>query len=250
MYGQDGSANTVVGLWDLNGDGLPDRVLRKQSSPYDKFSVQFNNGAGFEPLEDWGPLDTQGQGGSGWGSPVATSSGNTFATLVDINGDGLIDRVMRKPSSPYTNFVVQINTGAGFITNGVNWIGVSSQGQTDSEWNSIVKTGSGDTSVDFLDVNGDGLPDRIMRKFSNPYTHYVVQLNKGQVPDMLNTIQNGIGGKVQVTYIPSTRSTTATAPGAATPGTTMPAASCPSRSTWSIRSPPSTAPPTSLPRTR
>jgi len=128
IYGKDINDFTMVGLYDLNGDTLPDRVMRKLTSPYSNLIVQFNNGAGFEAAEEnWGPLDLQGcplQEGDpceGWGGPVGTSTaGDVFNTLADVNGDGLVDRVMRRISSPYTNLVVQLNTGSGFITNGIN----------------------------------------------------------------------------------------------------------------------------------
>jgi len=198
------NGDTFVGLFDINGDGLPDRVMRKASSPYSQFAVQFNNGAGFEDWEYWGgTIDAQGYTGSGWGSPVGTDNGDTHNTLLDINGDGLLDRVMRKASSPYNCLVVQLNTGSGFASTTV-WSNVSADSSS-AEWRSIVATSSGDTKVDFVDMNGDGLPDRVMRSYSSPYDHFTVQLNKCPVPDLLCTIENGLGGDVQVAYTPSTQ---------------------------------------------
>src|SRR6185312_12196430 len=79
---------------------------------------------------------------------------------------------------------------------------------TGSDWGSISASVSGangtDTYVDFMDVNGDGLPDRIMRATNAPYDHFVVQLNQGPFPDLLNVISNGLGGSAQVSYIAST----------------------------------------------
>lgn len=203
---KDGGGNYDVVLQDINGDGLPDRVMRQISaSSYTNFVVQFNNGAGFEPAEPWGPIDAQGASSNNdWGSPIGTGGFQTWATLVDINGDGLADRVMRKRTSPYTNWVVQINTGSGFSAP-ANWGPLQSQGNTDDTWNDISYNNSGnDTKVDFFDINGDGLPDRVMRKENSPYTNYVVQLNQGPFPDLLNVVSNGIGGSVQVGYLAST----------------------------------------------
>ncbi|PYS44422.1 MAG: hypothetical protein DMG13_33870, partial [Acidobacteria bacterium] len=99
-------ANVTVLLRDINGDGLPDRILTNTTAG---FTVQFNNGAGFEPTETWGPLDPLS---TIYPTAVDTHS-DTTCVLADINGDGLPDRIMRAPSSPYTNFVVQLNNGHG-----------------------------------------------------------------------------------------------------------------------------------------
>ncbi|MBI3852883.1 MAG: hypothetical protein HY298_21725 [Verrucomicrobia bacterium] len=212
IFSTDANGNTFVGMYDINGDGLPDRVMKKLNNPRDNFAVQFNNGAGFETngagsdrWEYWGPLDTQGQSGDGWASPAANDLGVTFNTLIDINGDGLPDRVMRVANPSYDRFKVQINTGSGFITNNVDWTPLESQNQTSADWNSVVYKASGDTKVDLIDINGDGLPDRVMRKFSSPYDSLVVQLNKGPFPDLLSGVTNNLGGNVKVTYKPSTQ---------------------------------------------
>ncbi len=204
LSGQESSGNYCV-LMDINGDGLPDRVMRDHSPPYTNFIVQFNNGAGFEPAQNWGPINTQGQSNNlTWGEVVGTDNSTVWAQLVDINGDGLPDRVMRKYSGSYTNWVVQLNTGSGFGP-AINWGPLNSQNQTGYDWNSISASSSGATYVDFFDINGDGLPDRIMRMpGSGPYDHFVVQLNQGPFPDLLNVVSNGLGGNVQVSYIPST----------------------------------------------
>jgi YD repeat-containing protein len=209
VFAKDGGGATFVGLFDLNGDGLPDRVMRKLNTPYDNFVVQFNNGAGFETAEHWGPLNSQGDTSAGWNSPIGTTgltNGVTYSTLADINGDGLLDRVMRKSTSPYDRFKVQLNTGTGFTNSLVDWTGVASEaGSSSIPWNSVVAITNRETYVDFVDVNGDGLGDRVMRKLNAPYDRFKVQLNKGPFPDLLSTVQNGIGGKVEVSYIPATK---------------------------------------------
>jgi len=196
----DGNGNQYVIMMDINGDGLPDRIMKQIGSNYTNFFIQFNNGAGFEPAEPWGPLNTQGDSSnSQWGSPI----GVYVSALVDINGDGLPDRVMRVANSPYTNWVVQLNTGSGFAP-ATNWGPVSSQGQTDTSWNDVSYRSGSETIVDFFDINGDGLPDRVMRSVSSPYDHFVVQLNQGPFPDLMNSISNGLGGSMQVSYVAST----------------------------------------------
>jgi RHS repeat-associated protein len=205
LYSSDGSGNTRAGLYDINGDGLPDRVMRQVGNgPYTKFVVQLNNGAGFEPDEDWGgTIDGQGQSGNGWFSPVGTDGTEVFNTLMDINGDGLMDRVMRNATGPYTNFVVQLNTGNGF-TNSVNWSNVQAD-YPDQNWRTVTMVNShADTKVDLVDINGDGLPDRVLRQANGPYTEFRVQLNAGPFPDLMSVIDNSMGGRVQISYKSST----------------------------------------------
>lgn len=199
------AGNTYVMLADINGDGLPDRVMRNLNPPYTKFIVQFNNGAGFEPEEDWGPVNTQNHDSSSdWGSPIGSDAQNVRATLNDINGDGLLDRIMRVATTPYSKWLVQLNTGTGF-SSPVDWNGLDSRDPSSASWNNITyRTTDSDTVVDLVDINGDGLADRVMRRYDSPYDRFVVQLNKGPFPDLLGSIENNLGGKVQVSYVPST----------------------------------------------
>jgi RHS repeat-associated protein len=197
---------------DMNGDGLPDRVMRKVNTPFDSLVVQYNRGVDFANLEDnFGPIDGQGADSdteTGWYCPQSTyyapSGGDTAVqcTLVDMNGDGLPDRVMRKRDSPYTHFKVQFNTGSGFtattnfgpIAQNTTWFWASSQWVDQLDSFNLTK-------VDLVDINGDGLPDRVW--YASP--SWGVELNKGPFPDLLSKIDNGIGGKVDVTYVPSTQ---------------------------------------------
>lgn len=200
-----------VALIDINGDKLPDRVMRMKNSPYDKFAVQFNNGASFEPWEYWGPLQNPGGGGPiEWNSLSSSTDSNgvsiTRVMLADINGDGLPDRVMRKPASPYDRFHVQLNTGSGF-DNQKDWLNVASESNSIAYNSPSSVTSSGphaETVCDLVDINGDGLVDRVVRRVSAPYDRYKVQLNEGPLPDLLSTVQNGLGGSVGVQYTPST----------------------------------------------
>jgi len=47
-----------------------------------------------------------------------------------------------------------------------------------------------------MDVNGDGLLDRVMTIYGNSgTTYFLVQTNIGPFPDLLTTVSNGIGGR-------------------------------------------------------
>jgi hypothetical protein len=234
---QDNHRGTFVTLLDINGDGLPDRVMREGASPYDHFEVQFNTGYGFERktssqgggtdfrTRDWGPLYSEGQGGWEGRCPQSTTSGSaggdyvysgTYIDLFDINGDGLPDRVLRG-ASPFNSFNIELNTGTGFAgqidSSDIEWHGVSTQGESHAEWWGCVGltmsyvTGDVDRAwelVTMRDINGDGLVDRVMSD-KNGGGVLKVQLNKGPLPDLLRKVKGALGGAVEVAYKPSTQ---------------------------------------------
>ena len=82
-------------LIDINGDGLLDDVYRSRQTrgqgykPRDHYLVRLNTGSGFGPVQSWG---------DGLGSTLHDSYRGTVShTLMDINGDGLVDDVQRVP---------------------------------------------------------------------------------------------------------------------------------------------------------
>ena len=216
MSYRDTTGNWQTILMDINGDGLPDRVMRpiKPNASSCAFYVQFNNGAGFEPEEPWGPVDNYGSSSDEWNSPIGTDreDGVTTATLIDVNGDGLPDRVMEVNTGPYTMWNVYFNTGSGFVSSPYGWGPIERPGMPSSSsageiFGAISQSYAKDTAIDFFDINGDGLPDRIIcTNLTTKYdfTQWMVQTNKGPFPDLMCGINNGIGGSVQVTYTPST----------------------------------------------
>lgn len=192
-----------VTLRDINGDGLPDRIITDYTNNYASFKVQFNNGAGFEPQELWGPVDTQGYANWGWGGASSTASGATYVELFDINGDGLPDRVMRKLNANYDRFKVQLNTGSGFGSV-IDWTTLEGAG-SDHGLGSVAYISAAGYIVKHMDMNGDGLVDRVMMNQSGQLDRWTVQTNRGPFPDLMAEVHNGIGGSVAVTYLPSTQ---------------------------------------------
>jgi len=184
---------------DMNGDGLPDRVVYDRTSPYDAWKVYFNNGSGFEPGIDW-------PNPSAWdiysGNDIRDTGTYGFYTdVIDMNGDGLPDRVVYDRTSPYDAWKVYFNYGGGFGP-GVDW-------PNPSAWNDISgnyirnKYASG-FYTDVVDLNGDGLPDRVVYDKTSPYDTWSVYYNNGPVSDLLSKVENGIGGSTEITYAPST----------------------------------------------
>jgi RHS repeat-associated protein len=116
------------GWADVNGDGLPDRVYRGGD-------VALNLGYRFAPRENWGfGQSSKGQGESasaglgfnigaysiGGGVSVSRSDNESQETLLDVNGDGLPDKII--VGNPIQ---VAINRGSDFLPP-VPWTGASS----------------------------------------------------------------------------------------------------------------------------
>src|SRR3989339_65982 len=99
---------------------------------------------------------------------------HTEVDLVDINGDGLADRIAKHRDS--TTFKVRLNTGSGFGPE-VEWASGNFNLPSDIRY---VYTESGHynhTEVDFTDVNGDGLPDHVKQHREDGYS-WKVRLNE------------------------------------------------------------------------
>jgi RHS repeat-associated protein len=142
-----GDSDVQFDLIDINGDGLPDRVTKngvKASCGNASLCVAFNLGYGFAPFEPWGNVPVAAgashnfavQGSLGFNDGIYGFSGGlsldenasqggcssidfvSLSTacekpapmLVDVNGDGLLDRVDANGSS----LKVAFNTGNGF----------------------------------------------------------------------------------------------------------------------------------------
>ena len=196
----------IADLVDMDGDGLPDRVYCDTTVQPNQYYVQHNNGNGtFGTPYHFGPVSTatasmtaaQAQTASDSPfNPLPDKSGfaelNTpCGRIRDINGDGLPDRVMDdyKPFSttlnstgflPYTNFAVMLNTGTGFSAE-APWTVTNVLLPTDVHASLYYCVESGGVNVGFFDINGDGLPDRVMSQYymNAPMTNLVVQFNTG-----------------------------------------------------------------------
>ncbi len=113
-------------LLDVNGDGLPDRVSRSGS----QLLVALNLGYAFAPAEPWGAAainDGASENGSigpslgfnaglydfAGGLSLTKNKSQTSATLFDLNGDGLLDRVLPGGGG---GIQVGFNTGSGFAS--------------------------------------------------------------------------------------------------------------------------------------
>ncbi len=199
---EGGFSYTVADLVDMDGDGLPDRVSYDNSTSPCRYLVQKNLGmqggsGSFGSRYAFGPTST-GSGSDSSSNPFPDGSGydqlNTpYGRIRDINGDGLPDRVMdywaaldsvvnnTLPYTPYTNYEVQLNTGQGF--SGVtNWpVSTGPLAMTDVNSTYYFCVESGGPNVGLFDINGDGLPDRVMAGWytQGAMTNLMVQFNTG-----------------------------------------------------------------------
>ena len=204
---EDGAVN--VGLFDINGDGRPDRVMSQwwQNANMTNFLVQFNTGTNFGPVVNFGPYYSQNYYVSnttdvyGWAG-VETPDAN----MIDLNGDGLPDRLMWPfdPSAnnfevphPSSYWAVEYNDGYRFESTNTStslpgafdqWPGVVAQANDGTlSYNSTIFYSDSYSDLPFaglFDVNGDGLPDRVVVEQStlnsaSTNTSWIVYLNNG-----------------------------------------------------------------------
>ncbi len=163
----DGTNHQRGFLMDMNGDALPDRVIvgaihSSGSESYADLYVAYNNG-----LNGWSTTSV-------WRDPYMgqwPGTADADKWFMDMNGDGLIDRVISgqcndecKNDDDYKDggFIVYYNNGAGFNDTPVYWKDPIAGGSISGEGRFSSST---DDKV-FLaikDINGDGLPDRIWK---------------------------------------------------------------------------------------
>ena len=219
---------------DLNGDGLPDRLMFPMNPsnpggelhPTTYYAVEYNNGYSFDSTNTStsvpGAYD-QWPGGSGLetangGSPADSIFNLPYVGLFDVNGDGLPDRVMlnwnanTNSGTSSTSWLVYLNNGHGFNSNPIVVTNIFNQGQntvgiTPNWWSMEGEVSGAGVVSTLIDINGDGLLDRVMAVYDNGYNnanstsnYFLIQLNQGPPPDLLVTVNNGIGGSSAISY--------------------------------------------------
>jgi len=213
MKDLDTKESTVISdLIDMNGDGLVDRVTR-HTNPYN-FRVYWNRGDGFETYELWKdpilPLYHPGLGKirKFVNDEYITQS---VATIEDINGDGLPDRIASGQMGNANPLKVYLNTGSGFNSTPIYWTNPSNRPIHVNSLNYPNWGGQGKVQGGFQDINGDGLNDFIWTGtydiygnpssnpiYNSPVDGWAVYYNSGPVPDLLTSVENGIGGRTEI----------------------------------------------------
>lgn len=243
-----GDSTPGTDLLDVNGDGLPDRVSQDGGT----LTVALNLGYGFAPAEPWGAAalnDGASENGTigatlgfntgiydyAGGISLTKDKSQTRETLLDLNGDGLLDRVRPGGSQLRVGF----NTGNGFAPD-VTWGGAltgvcdddTSVGAGGLDWDTA-RICSGNTGLGsglyfttpiplcllacyliinpgadastamardeaaLRDVDGDGFADHVA---STDDSSMRVALNKTGRTNLLKTVQRPLGGTITLDY--------------------------------------------------
>lgn len=215
--------DTGFDLLDINGDGLPDRV-------YEDGRVALNLGYRFGAPESWPGAGAVNDGsGSNFGLNIgfntdfygfaggaSYSEGERSAdqTLADLNGDGLLDRVL--DGDPIT---VSLNTGNGFqppvpfhgSLSGLNADQHASLGGGAYFTFSIcflvacviinpggnVSTGLSRTEQQLRDLDGDGYPEHLLSTGDDQLT--VAQNQTGRT-NLLASVTRPLGATIEFDY--------------------------------------------------
>ncbi|MCP4668998.1 MAG: hypothetical protein GY849_21895, partial [Deltaproteobacteria bacterium] len=184
---------------DMNGDGLPDRVEHHNyNTGQYSIWVALNNGNGFDDLTLWKASDF---GGHPHTYVRASNTDGDYAAFLDMNGDGLPDRVEHYNYNTHQYGIwVALNNGSGFDDLAL-WKASNFGGQR----HTYVRRSNeyGDYAA-FLDMNGDGLPDRVEHHNYNVHQYGIwVSVNLNGF-DLTTSVSNGIGATTHFEFQPST----------------------------------------------
>lgn len=218
---------TKYSLIDVNGDGLPDKVIDNGKK------VCLNLGYSFTDEIDWGITEIQKgkastiSAGMGFGFNIkhssyaggfglTTTSGGASHMLMDINSDGLVDIVEEDNETIKVSF----NTGNGFTTP-VVWKGMDKINKSSSTSESLnaaytisipipiisiaIKINPGvnigrsmnRTVYSVQDVDGDGYPDIVSSDEDGKMTVYRSTFGR---TNKLKSVQNPLGGSFILDY--------------------------------------------------
>lgn len=207
---------------DMNGDGLPDKV-------YNNGDVALNLGYSFAAPENWSfkEIDESNTTSLGAGIGVnlfagtieagvgiSRSEDHTKSVLLDINGDGLPDKILA--TNPLT---IQLNTGNGFQDSTITWKGATVINKTLSTGESInaaftvaidiifikicinpsINIGHGVSGQmdQIVDIDGDGYPDLL---HSDNEGDLSVRSSLIGRTNMLSKVQRPMGSGFSIKY--------------------------------------------------
>jgi RHS repeat-associated protein len=231
-----GNSDIRYALRDMNADGLPDLVARGNGG----LLVALNLGYRFAPAELWGDAAiNEGSSTSisagislgfnggiydfGGGGSLSKNDSSIDESLLDVNGDGLLDRV--RPGTSSDHLRVALNTGSGFAPE-IDWYGglsrqISRSGNAGLGQGAYFTIGIGplcwptplcyiiinpgaDVSIDMarqelalMDVDGDGNPDHV---FSSDDGSLTVARNTTGRTNLLKSVQRPLGATIDLEY--------------------------------------------------
>lgn len=230
----------ILGLVDMNGDGLPEQVFSFDGSPNysGAWEVALNTGHGTTETKPWtlpeSPCDHwTGYHWNGLRQALYQPGSDVVRDLIDINGDGLpdvVDACSFSPS-PWSSgnnpfWTVYLNRGDGFSA-AQTW---ASPTYLIRDLDDHGQGNNGETWEDTFDIDGDGLVDYVDFRFDpikiyrsadgawcaaasqnatdcltgSSSGDYVIPNPDGTRPDLLEQMENGLGGSTMLEYRPST----------------------------------------------
>jgi RHS repeat-associated protein len=210
--------STVVGLRDINGDGLADLVVRLSDG--NLYSYR-NTGREFDslphPLNGNTALEQVQTDCDGFvlGGSLRNGDRGYQRRLLDLDADGLLDMVWFEGGSSITetnSVKAKFNLGGRFgksvtLSYPEKW--ALSKRLFAAEWESDEFVGNWHIVNDFTDVNGDGLADLVQWHPAgggsvSPRMSYVSSPGLPPAPDLLHRVTNGRGMVLSFFYTPST----------------------------------------------
>ncbi len=204
---------------DLNGDGYPDVIksgsvrfsrpdgtyqptestnygsfVRASDANNNGFSFPGTSGAHYTPESVFGAdgaaEGTKGSNPSVSGNFSYSDYAQSSEDFIDINGDGLPDKVTRNFWSPVTK--VKLNNGYGLEECNIALPGANAEGfkknssgsftlgvgvsidDTKFSFGASATMAEAAAKIDYIDVNGDGLPDKVLKEGATlPYIGFV-----------------------------------------------------------------------------
>ncbi|HVR07482.1 MAG TPA: toxin TcdB middle/N-terminal domain-containing protein, partial [Thermoanaerobaculia bacterium] len=166
-------ARTLVAMIDVNGDGLPDHVSKEQGEPF--FRVKLNHGDGWDPEQLWPVPDWNTTLGDGYVIPGSLQCLDAVSYTGNIASDaslGFQDCLVLVPPVPVVGLDLEIT------------------GQ-------VLGSGGG-LQLFFQDLDGDGLPDHVLKKPNDPNVY--VKRNLATQANLLTAVQRPLGGSFQLSY--------------------------------------------------
>ena len=167
-------SRTVVDLTDINGDGLPDMVMKMPGSG--AFRVRLNRGNDFGPEHSWRV--------PGWGFDVGRG-----ATARLYGGNDVLGYQESSTETGGINLHHQWSIPIPFCC--VLWIHVKADGN--------LSNGEGGASMMMLDIDGDGAPDHVFRQSNSTEVH--VKRGKVGKANVLKSVRRPLGGSFEIDYV-------------------------------------------------
>lgn len=164
----------LLWLGDFNGDGKTDIAGWKLFGNGSVLTVHLSTGADKFDIQEWT-------------LPTALQTNPKYGPwLGDFNGDGRTDLAVWKISGKVH---IYLSKGSGFLAE--EWL---SKFYMDPNYGVTMWLG---------DFNGDGRTDIAAWKYGQAGNQVYMHMPGGDHPDLLSTVQNGIGGTTNISYQPS-----------------------------------------------